>query len=108
MSSPATARAAMLSTTRPSFTAALGTCTPSQVASTSRCGVMSLSPIHSYSARNRYGRFEVIAGASLTVSFPRKARSRRQLLPQHLLFRRQAAQETGIAEDALAVVLDQL
>ena len=47
ISSRATARSATFSTMRPSLTACNGTCTPERVASTSRCGVMPLSAIHS-------------------------------------------------------------
>ena len=64
----ATARSAMLSTIRPSFTACAGTRTPGRVASTSTCGVMPLSTTHSYSARSRYGRWLVICAASSPIS----------------------------------------
>src|SRR3954462_299952 len=57
-SSCATARAATLSTTRPSFTALRGTFTPGADASTSMYGVRPLSLIQSYIARNRYERFD--------------------------------------------------
>ncbi len=53
MCSRITARSAMFSTTRSSFTALAGTCTPGTPASTMMCGVMPLSLIHSTSARNR-------------------------------------------------------
>jgi len=50
----------MFSTTRPSFTAEGGTCTPGTPASTRICGVSWLSLIHSTRARSRYGRWLVM------------------------------------------------
>src|SRR5690606_15924693 len=91
-----------------------GTLTPAWVASTSTCGVMPLSAIHSYNARSRYGRWLVIAcGASLMrevyrlPAAPEPPALRRQLA-QALLLGRQAAHETGVAEDTVAVILDRL
>src|SRR5690606_17950416 len=98
-----TARAAMLSTTLPSLTTCAGTRTPGRVASTSKCGVMSLSAIHSYNARSRYGRWLVILGVSSLI----RGRSFRQRT-QVAFLRGEAARESGVAEDAVAVVLDHL
>src|SRR5690606_19480376 len=98
----ATARSAMLSTTLPSLIVCGGTRTPGRVASTSRCGVIPLSEIHSYSARNRYGRWLVMRTpvSGMPASLGQRA--------QVALLRGQAACETRIAEDAVAVVLDRL
>src|SRR5580765_1533373 len=98
-SSWATARAATLSTTRPSLIELFGTLTPGASASTRMYGVMPLSAIHSYMARSRYGRLEVIVAAVMVSS---RTRSRAQCF----LFFGQTAGETGIAENALAVVVD--
>src|SRR3546814_8724610 len=79
-----------------------GTRTPGWVASTSRCGVMSLSEIHSYRARNRYGRWLLIRGASvIALASVRHG-------PQVAFLRGEAAGEAGVAEDPVAVVLDAL
>src|SRR5690606_17887502 len=104
----------MLSTTRPSLTVCGGTLTPAWVASTSTCGVMPLSAIHSDNARSRYGRWLVIAcGASLMrgvyrlSAAPEPPALRRQLA-QALRLGRQAAHDSGVAEEAVVVVIDRL
>src|SRR6478672_2013250 len=100
----------MFSTTLPSLTVCEGTCTPGWPASTSRCGVMSLSEIHSYSARNKYGRWLVICAASSVMplrGLPATMDSRRHR-PEVFFLRRQAAGKSRIPEDAVAVILDRL
>src|SRR5690606_29990414 len=101
--SRATARSALFSTTFPSCTACGRTCTPAMVASPSRCGVMPLSAIHWFNARNRYGRWLVMRGGGASVI----GRSRGDIA-QLLLGVGQAADEARVAEDAVAVILDRL
>src|SRR6185312_16680955 len=102
-SSCATARAATLSTTRPSFTALRGTFTPAAVASTRMYGVNPLSLIQSYIARSRYGRLEDML--MLFMEFFMRPRSGGA---KGFFVRRQTAGESGIAENAFTVIADHM
>src|SRR6476659_9829773 len=94
----------MFRITLPALAAPGGTRTPSTPASTSRYGDRPLSLIHSYSARNRYGRLGVIGGGFTPAPGTRTRNSRAQAL----LFGGQTAREPLAAEDAFTVVGDRL
>src|SRR5579864_6515732 len=99
----------MLSTTLPSLIALFGTLTPGAAASTRMYGVMPLSAIHSYIARNRYGRLEVITAVVVSiwrVICYRIDRNGRDSAAQQFFFFGETAGKAGVAEDAFAVVFD--